>query len=233
MKRVAILQSNYIPWKGYFDIIHDVDLFIFYDDVQFTKNDWRNRNKIKGISGTQWLSIPVGTNLNRLICEVEIKDRFWQKNHWKTIMQFYQNAPYFSLYKDFFQHVYLGQEWNNLSELNQFMITHISTEFLGIKAEFKDSREYRVTGERLDRLITLLQNTKADTYISGPSARNYIAENRFHEERIKLIYKDYGNYLEYPQLYPPFYHNVSIIDLLFNTGSNAPYYIWGWRDTSR
>src|SRR5579863_10162725 len=100
-EKVAILQSNYLPWKGYFDIINDVDLFIFYDDVQYTKNDWRNRNKIKTISGTQWLTVPTGTDLNRLICEVAIPNTFWAKKHWKTLLYSYQKSPYFARYHDF------------------------------------------------------------------------------------------------------------------------------------
>jgi len=230
MKTVAILQSNYLPWKGYFDIIHDVDLFIFYDDVQYTKNDWRNRNKVKGMSGSQWLTIPVGTDLKRLVCEVELKDSLqWAQKHWKTIQHLYQKTPYFHLYKDFFHEVY-HNKWTNLSQLNQFLIKHISTEFLGIKTEFIDSRSYKTTGEKLDRLIDLLQKVKADTYVTGPAARNYIDESRFEKTGIKLIYKNYAGYPEYPQLYPPFDHYVSIIDLLFNCGPDAPYYIWGWRE---
>src|ERR1700681_1938553 len=104
-KRVAILQSNYIPWKGYFDIIHDVDLFVFYDDVQYTKNDWRNRNKIKTPQGTQWITIPVGTNEHRLICEVEIRDTSWQKKHWKMLQQNYAKAPYFHVFEPFLDYV--------------------------------------------------------------------------------------------------------------------------------
>jgi len=98
MKTVAILQSNYIPWKGYFDVINDVDLFIFYDDVQYTKNDWRNRNKVKTANGTGWLSIPVGADKNRLICEVILNDNRWQEKHWKTLCQLYGKASYFSSY---------------------------------------------------------------------------------------------------------------------------------------
>lgn len=230
MKTVAILQSNYIPWKGYFDIIHDVDLFIFYDDVQYTKNDWRNRNKVKGMSGSQWLTIPVGTDLKKLVCEVELKDNLqWAQKHWKTIKQLYQKAPYFHLYEDFFHKVYLDK-WNSLTELNQFLIKHISTEFLGIKTDFIDSRDYNTTGERLDRLIDLLQKVKTDTYVTGPAGRNYIDDSRFDEAGINLIYKNYTGYPEYPQLYPPFDHYVSILDLLFNCGQDAPYYIWGWRE---
>ncbi len=103
MTTVAVIQSNYIPWKGYFDIIHDVDLFIFYDDVQYTKNDWRNRNRIKTANGLQWLTIPVGPQNDKLIHEIELQDQRWTKKHWSALCQAYARAPYLSDYYDFLQ----------------------------------------------------------------------------------------------------------------------------------
>ncbi|MBF0526932.1 MAG: WbqC family protein [Deltaproteobacteria bacterium] len=228
--KVAVLQSNYIPWKGYFDIIHDVEVFVFYDDVQFTKNDWRHRNKIKTPSGAQWISIPAGTNLNRLICEVELKDSGWQKKHWKTITQNYIKAPFFKDYREFFEEVYLGRSWGTLSELNQFLIKHIAAEFLGIKSVFKDSRDYQPEGKAGDRLLDLLVKLKTQIYVSGPSAQDYIDQGKFTAAGISLIYKDYSGFPEYSQCYSPFDHFVSIIDLLFNCGPDAPDYIWGRRE---
>lgn len=230
MSRVAINQSNYIPWKGYFDLIHDVDLFVFYDDVQFTKNDWRNRNRIKTNKGLNWLTIPVGRNINRLICEVKINDLKWAKKHWETICQFYSKSPHFKKYKDFFEFVYLEKKWQYLSDLNQFLIKSISTDFLGIKAKFKDSRGYKLKGKGSDRVLNLLKIVGANIYVSGPSARSYIKNQNFNTAGIKIIYKDYTNYPEYPQQFSSFIHEVSILDLLFNTGVNSSYYIWGWRD---
>lgn len=231
MKKVAVIQSNYIPWKGYFDVIHDADIFIFYDDVQYTKNDWRNRNKLKSSDGASWITIPTGADLNRLICEAELQNNFWQMKHWKMINHLYSKAPYFKLYKDFFQYIYLDKTWKNLSELNQVLIQHISRDFLGIDTEFRDSRQYSLKGSQLDRLLNLLKQVNADLYISGPTAKVYIddREERFQEEGIVLQYKDYSGYPEYPQLYPPFEHSVSILDLLFNCGADAGYYIWEWR----
>jgi len=230
MKKVAIIQSSYIPWKGYFDIIHDVDLFIFYDDRQYTVRDWRNRNKIKTPDGTRWLTIPVGSDRNRLIYEVGIVDDSWQKNHWDTLKQYYSNASYFKEYKDFFEHVYLEMKWGNLSELNQYLVKSISKDFLGIKTEFKDSREFNAQGFRLDRMLDLLDKANASFYLSGPLAKDYIIEERFVEKGIELQYKDYSGYPEYPQLFPPFEHAVTILDLLFNCGPNTPHYIWEWRE---
>jgi hypothetical protein len=230
MKKVAIIQSNYIPWKGYFDIIHDVDLFILDDNLQYTKHDWRNRNKIKTPNGLQWLTIPVGKNEDRLICEVEIKDTFWAKKHWRQIKYCYSGAPYFKTFESFFRYIYLDTVWENLSKLNHFLIKTIASDFLGIETEFKDSRELNATGVKLDGLMNQLLELEADLYVSGPSAQSYIDEQRFLDSGIELVYKDYSGYPEYPQRFPPFVHQVSIIDVLFNCGPEAPYYIWGWRE---
>ncbi len=230
MKRVAAIQSNYMPWKGYFDIIHDVDQFIFYDDVQYTKNDWRNRNKIKTRQGLQWLTIPVGSHNDKLICDVEIVDPFWAKKHWETIKQSYSKAPFFNHYKEFLEDFYLRTKWTNLSELNQYLIKTISKDFLGLDIDFKDSREFHPVGQKLDRLVDLLVKAGADLYVSGPAAKSYIEEDRFKEAGIKLVYKEYSGYPEYPQLFPPFEHTVSILDVLFNCGPESPYYVWGWRN---
>jgi hypothetical protein len=230
MKKVAVIQSNYIPWKGYFDIINDVDLFIFYDDVQYTNRDWRNRNIIKTFDGLHWLTIPVGSQKQKLIYEVEPVNNHWAKEHWKTIRHFYAKAPYFDLYRDFFESFYTETRWDNLSTLNQYLIKTISFDFLAIKTEFKDSREYCLSGTKQDRLIDLLQQVGATLYLSGPSAKDYINEQVFIDTGIDLVYKDYSGYPEYPQLVNEFEHKVSIIDLLFNCGPEASDYIWGWRE---
>ncbi|WP_339274830.1 WbqC family protein [Paenibacillus sp. FSL W8-0426] len=230
MNRTAVLQSNYIPWKGYFDIINDVDTFIFYDDVQYTKNDWRNRNKVKSATGAQWLTIPVNNSNDSLICEVLLPNSNWNVKHFKTISALYSKAPYFKIYKDFLEHVYLERKWCSLSELNQYLIQYISKELLGISTTFKDSREFNSEGKKLDRLLDLLHKSGTDLYVSGPAAKDYIDDGRFEEEGIKLVYKDYKHYPEYNQFHPPFDHYVTIFDLLFHTGPDASYYIWGWRE---
>jgi len=230
MKKIVILQSNYIPWKGYFDLIHDADLFVFYDDLQYTKNDWRNRNKIKTSQGIQWLTIPVGTNANRLICEVELIDHFWQQKHWETIRQQYGKCHGFAMYRSFFEDIYLGKSWTNLSQLNQHLIQGISRELLGMRTDFADSSQYQAEGQRLDRLVDLVARTGATQYISGPAAKEYIEPGRFAEMGVELVWKDYSGYPAYSQRYPPFDHGVTILDLLFNAGIDAPWYIWGWRN---
>ncbi|WP_201316268.1 WbqC family protein [Dyella sp. EPa41] len=227
--RAAIVQSSYIPWKGYFDLIHAVDTFIFFDDVQFTTRDWRTRNRIKAANGPQWLTIPVGNRTDQLIHEVEIKEASWQRKHWASIRHNYGKAPFFKDYEAFFAGVYLEHKWPSLSEFNQYLVRHIATEFLGITTEFRDSREFQATGKRQDRLISLLQLAGASHYVSGPSARSYIDPKQFEAADIELSYHDYPEYPAYPQLYPPFEPAVSILDLLFNTGPQARHFIWGWR----
>lgn len=227
--RVAIIQSSYIPWKGYFDLIHAVDTFIFLDDVQFTTRDWRTRNRIKTPNGPQWLNIPVGNRTDQLIHEVEIKDASWQRKHWASIRHSYGKAPFFKDYEAFFASVYLDRTWSSLSQLNQYLIRQIATEFLGIRTVFRDSREFQATGKRQDRLISLLPLAGATHYVSGPSARSYIDPRQFEAAGIELSYHDYPDYPVYPQLYPPFEPAVSILDLLFNTGPQASHFVWGWR----
>jgi len=228
MTRLVILQSSYIPWKGYFDLIHDADLFVFYDDVQFTKNDWRNRNRIKTSQGSQWLSVPVGARIDRKICEVDIASSNWQSKHLSSLKLNYCKSPFFDRYSFLLEELYLQKKWKSLSELNQYA-TRVIANVLGIKTELVDSSVFESNGAKLDRLLSLIKQAGADTYISGPSARAYIDEKRFVQEGIKLIWKDYSGYPEYPQRFPPFEHSVCVLDLLFNVGPEAPRYIWGWR----
>ena len=228
-RRVAVLQSNYIPWKGYFDIIHDVDLFVFYDDNQYTPRDWRNRNRIKTAGGPQWLSVPVGDERSRLIHDVRISSPDWQAKHFESLRQNYSKCTHFERYRAWLEDVYLGQKWVSLSELNHATIQHVAREFLGIRTAFADSREFAAQGFKLDKMIDLVVKTGAATYLSGPAAKDYIEPERFAHAGIALEWKDYSGYPEYPQRFPPFEHGVSVLDLLFQTGPVAPWYIWGWR----
>jgi hypothetical protein len=229
-RRVAIIQSNYVPWKGYFDIIHDADVFVFYDDVQFTKNDWRNRNQIKTSRGLEWLTIPVGKDENRLINQVRLPtDNSWSKQHWRIIEEHYSSAPYFRHYGPWLSDVLLHQHWKTLSALNQRLIHTIAVDFLGVKTTFVRSDDYALSGHKQDRLLDLLGTLGGTTYLSGPSAKSYLDPIRFAKANINLVWKDYGGYPEYVQSHPPFEHAVSILDLLFCAGPSAAHYIWGWR----
>jgi hypothetical protein len=226
MKRVAILQSNYIPWKGYFDLIGAVDEFILYDDMQFTKNDWRNRNRIKTPRGVEWLSIPVGTDLGRRIRDVELPGRHWQEKHWKTLEANYRRAAHFDAVAARFEPIYRGRLHGTLSSLNRELIEAVCG-YLGIATRITNSWDYRLGEGRSDRLADLCAQAGAVEYWSGPSARDYIEEEAFRARGIALRWFDYGGYPPYPQLWGGFEHAVSILDLLFNCGPDAPRYMKG------
>lgn len=225
-KKVAIVQSNYIPWKGYFDLINSVDEFILYDDMQYTRRDWRNRNKIKTSRGLIWLTIPVQVKGKyfQKIKDTLIQDLDWNKNHWKSIIQNYSRANYFHEYKEFFEELYLNSKDNYLSQINYKFLSSIC-KILGIKTKFSWSMDYQIVEGKTERLVALCKQAKATEYLSGPAAKSYMDENLFKQEGIKLNYIDYSEYPEYDQLSPPFEHGVSIIDLIFNEGPNFSQYM--------
>jgi hypothetical protein len=225
-KRVAIVQSNYIPWRGYFDLISQVDEFILFDDAQYTRRDWRNRNKIKTPNGSIWLTIPVEAKgkRNQKTKDTVISDPGWNRNHWKSIVYNYSKAKYFSRYKELFEELYLGCNERLLSLANYKFLTAIC-ELLGIEAKLMWSSEYRLIAGKTERLIDLCRQAGANEYLSGPTARGYIDEELFRSEGIALRYMDYSGYSEYEQLYPPFEPKVSIIDLIFNEGPGARKYL--------
>lgn len=220
MKKVAILQSNYIPWKGYFDIIAAVDEFIFYDDMQFTNRDWRSRNKIKTPSGLQWLTVPVGKDTNRRIRDVIIPDNRWQKKHWRTLQANYRRAPYFQEIADWLAPLYLDVNYENLSELNRKLIASVCN-YLEIQTKVSNSWDYQLIQGKTERLVDLCKQAGGTEYISGPAAKDYIEDRYFDEAGIKLSWFNYSGYPEYPQLWGEFVHDVSILDLLFNCGKDA------------
>ena len=220
MKKIAILQSNYIPWKGYFDMIAAVDEFILYDEMQFTKNDWRNRNQIKTPQGIQWLTVPVGQNINRRIRDVEITSSNWQIKHWKTLESNYRSAPYFSELATIFEPIYSQYQHTNLSALNRLLIETICN-YLQITTKISNVWDYQLIEGKTERLVDLCQQAGGTEYISGPSARNYVDETLFAEQTIKLRWFDYSGYPEYPQRWGDFVHGVTILDLLFNCGKDS------------
>lgn len=227
--RVAILQSSYIPWKGFFDIINDVDTFVFFDDVQYTSRDWRSRNRVISNGSPIWLSIPAGSDTKRLINEVKLADPGWQRKHWTTIRQAYAKSPFFKNYAAQLEDIYLGRNWESLSEFNQHMI-RVLTEILGINTRFIDATSLSAEGAKTERLINVCRKVGGTHYLSGPAARDYIEPELFEQANIELEYKDYSGYPQYSQASETFEHAVSVLDLLFNTGTSAPDFIWGWRD---
>ena len=217
MKKVAISQSNYIPWKGYFDLINKVDEFILYDDAQFTRRDWRNRNKIKTLNGLQWLTIPVDVKGKyfQKIKETKISDKNWGMKHWQQIKQNYSKARYFKKYKDMFAELYLNCNEEYLSKINYKFIITIN-QILGIKTKIKFSDEFEICGNQTEKLLNICKQCEANIYISGPAAKNYFDEQLAKKNNIQVQWMNYSNYDEYEQLFPPFEHGVSILDLIFN-----------------
>jgi hypothetical protein len=220
MCTVAILQSNYIPWKGYFDLIAAADVFVIYDEVQYTKNDWRNRNLIKTPNGQQWLTIPVRqVTLDQRICDTRISDPSWSRKHIGALQANYARAPYFDRYKmAIFEELVRSREL--LTEINVGMIRTLC-ELLGITTKIMDSRELDVVGDRNSRLLDACKKLGATHYLSGPAAQGYLDLALFEEGGIEVNWMDYSGYAEYNQLFPPFVHGVSVLDLLFNAGPEA------------
>jgi hypothetical protein len=225
-KRVAIIQSSYIPWKGYFDIINSVDEFIFLDDVQFTKRDWRSRNKIKTPQGLAWLTIPVITRgLFHQSIDSTVIAEAWARKHWMSLRSNYAKAAYFeevgSVIKGLYDEV---ADEKLLSKVNRRLISGICS-ILGISTRFSLSGSYASTATKTDRLLLLCQAAAATHYLSGPAAAAYMETDKFTAAGISVSYADYSGYPEYKQLHGPFEHGVTILDLLFNTGPNARSYM--------
>ena len=221
MKTASVIQSNYIPWIGYFAMINDSDLFVLYEDVQYTKNDWRNRNLIKTPNGLEWLTIPVNQkNLEQKINETCVSQNNWNKKHWNTLVGNYSKAPFFKRYSEEFKDLFLGIETDNLSENNLIFIKKINSLF-EINTEIIDSQSLQLIGDKNERLIEAVKKLNGTHYISGPAAKSYLNIEAFEKEEIHVEWMDYSNYPEYPQMFSPFKHNVTILDLLFNVGPDA------------
>ncbi|SDC22359.1 WbqC-like protein family protein [Cupriavidus sp. YR651] len=227
MKKLAIVQSNYIPWKGYFDMIASVDEFVLYDSVQYTKNDWRNRNRIKTAQGLRWLTVPVktGGRFGQTIAETQIDDAHWARAHWQVLLQNYRQAPCFRQIAPRLESFYCElSSQTHLSGLNRSMLGWCCAE-LGINTRLTDSTEYELIGDRSERLVEICAQANATEYVSGPAARDYLDVAQFERRGIKVTWFDYSGYQPYPQLWGEFEHAVSVLDLIFNCGQDAPRYL--------
>ena len=222
--KVGIIQSNFLPWRGYFDFIREVDLFILHDDLQYTKGDWRNRNKIKTPNGAQWITVPVHYHqTDQFIEETTIDDsKPWARSILNKIKNSYLKAsffePYFSELDDL-----LLEPAASISDLNLRLIKWACSH-LEIETSITFSRQYHPQGAKTERLIGILKQVNATTYLSGPAAQAYLEPELFEQAGIRLEYKVY-DYPEYEQLYPPFEPAVSVIDLLFMTGKESKNYL--------
>jgi len=226
MKRIAIVQSNYIPWKGYFDLINAVDEFVLYDDMQYTRRDWRNRNKLKTPQGLKWITIPVDNKgkYYQKINETVVSDHDWATNHWKTVKQLYSKAEFFVNYEDIFSDLYLSCNDLHLSKINFRFISAINS-ILGIKTKISWSSDYVLEEGRTEKILGICRQAEADVYVSGPSAKTYFDVSLANNYGIHVEWMDYSGYPVYRQLYPPFDHGVSILDLIFNEGPSAMSFI--------
>ena len=221
-KRIAIVQSSYIPWKGYFDLIGSVDEFVLLDDAQFTRRDWRNRNRIKTANGLKWLTIPVEMKgkYDQAIRDTRVSDPSWREKHWKSLYHAYSKAPCFAEFAGYIEDVYQNASDALLSNVNHRFLTAIC-HILGIDTKITWSTDYGAMGQKSERLLGICERAGASEYLSGPSAQAYLDVSLFEEAGIDIIWMGYDRYPEYDQLNPPFEHGVTILDLIFHTGERA------------
>jgi arginyl-tRNA synthetase len=217
---VAIHQPQYLPWLGYFDKIDRSDVFVFLDNVQFKKNEWQNRNKIKTSEKWQWITVPVIHKFGQEISEVKINNTVtWGKKHLNTIITNYSKAPFFKEHVEFFEKTF-AREWQYLVDINIHVIQYL-TEALGISyKKFVRASEYALSEEPTERLTDICKEMGGDVYLSGKDGANYLDLDKFENEGIQVIFQDY-KHPQYPQLYGDFEPYLSVIDLLFNCGPES------------
>jgi hypothetical protein len=225
-KRVAIVQSNYVPWRGYFDLIASVDEFILLDDVQYTRRDWRNRNRIKTPEGPRWLTIPVKVRgrYTQSIRETEVADPAWAERHWRILEQSYRGSRGFDDAGPFVEGLYAEAPREYLSHVNRRFLEGICAR-LGIETPLTDSLDYGPEGVKSERLIDLCRNAGASEYVSGPAAKAYLDEREFEAAGIRVSWFEYGPYPDYEQVHPPFDPKLSVLDVLLCTGDDATRYV--------
>lgn len=219
--RIVILQPGYIPWLGFFDQMYQSDIFVIYDDVQYDKHGWRNRNRIKTSQGAMWLTVPVLTKGQEKPVNKEIKidnNGNWRKKHLQSIVQNYSKTPYFNDYFYDLEKIIL-KDTDFLLDLNMRMISFLS-EKLHINKKIIFSSDLGIEGEATDRLINICRHLNAAEYLTGDAAKNYLKERLFLENNIKLVYHNYRHPV-YKQQYEDFIPYLSVIDLLFNHGEES------------
>ncbi|MCE9634849.1 MAG: WbqC family protein [Planctomycetes bacterium] len=228
-KTCVVLQPSYIPWRGYFHQVYLADAFVFYDDVQYDKNGWRNRNMLKGANGLHWLSVPVSLPTGSLATEirhVNIDHRQpWASKHWKSIVADYGRTRWFGMLESVMR-PRIESNPERLADLTIPLVMDIAAA-LGIRhTQFMRSSEMGIGGGRTERLAAICRSVGADRYVSGPSARSYLDEACMRDAGIEVAWMEY-EYPEYPQVHGAFAGNVSVIDLIANAGSESGAYIWG------
>lgn len=228
MTTAVILQSAYLPWKGYFHLIQKADYFVFLESVQYTSRDWRNRNKIMTDKGTRWLTVPVHGSQSLKLKDVktDIKQD-WAKKHLEQIRWYYQKSPHFDEVFSILEKNLNSQHKRSISDLNKKLIKDIAC-YLDLKTQFFDDYEFGECEGKNERLIHILKSLKANTYLTGPKALGYLDISLFEKEGIQVEVMDYPEYPEYEHLFGSFDHQVSIIDLLFHHGQDSGRYIWSF-----
>ena len=226
--RLVVIQSNYIPWRGYFDLLSKADAFVVYDSVQYTKNDWRNRNKLVNSSGASWLTIPVETagRFGQTIYSATVADGRWAAKHWRTASQMLGRCPYFDMFEAEWHLEYQkSSSKRSLSEINVGFIRLIAHQ-LGAATEIVLDEEIgNLVGSPTERLVLLSQRLGATSYLTGPAALSYLELDRFRESNVAVDVIDYSLYRAYPQRSSTFEPAVSILDLLANVGPEAMSYL--------
>jgi len=219
---IGILQPGYLPWLGFFEQMCRSDVFVIYDDVQYDKEGWRNRNRIKTANGIQWLTVPVLLKFSErpLVLNVRVNNKTnWRKKHLAAIRQNYSKAPFFKDYIGVFEEAY-GQDWECLVDIDMYFI-HTLAECLGIdNTKVVRSSTLGIQGDRIERLIKICKRFGADVFYEGTAGKNYIDERDFLARGVKVIFQDYLH-PTYRQLYGDFIPNLSVIDLLFNHGKES------------
>lgn len=219
MALICIRQPGYLPYTGFFKKIQSSDVFVLLDDVQFEKNDWDNRNKIRTSEGDMWLTVPVLHKFGEKLNEIKIsKNEDWNKKHLKAIQINYQKAPFFEKYWKDIKDI-IDQDWEKLIELNLALIQYFNSK-LKITNKMIKSSDLKINVQGSEKLLKICQILNADTYLSGELGKNYLKEEIFHDSDIKIIYEKFIH-PKYSQVYKPFIPNLSVIDLLFNEGDNA------------
>ena len=224
--KIIITQSNYIPWKGYFDAISACDYFVIYDDMQYTRRDWRNRNLIKTNNGLQWLTIPVEVKgkFSQKINETIIADKNWNSKHLKILNATYAKAACYNDVKDWVDNLYLDCNVSLLTKINRYFLEAIM-QYLDISVQIKRSEEYELDEERNMRLINICKQLNANNYFTGAAAKEYLDEAAFAANGIAVHYIDNSGYKPYQQLGSGFEHYVSMIDLIYNMGKQSRNYL--------
>jgi hypothetical protein len=230
---VAIHQPQYLPWLGYFDKMDQVDCFVLLDDVQFKKNEWQNRNRIKTAAGWQWLTVPVLHRFPQRIREVRINQTDpWSRKHLQALVSNYASAPFFDLHRPFFEEIY-AREWTLLLDLNLATIAYLA-EALGIRTKVVTASSLPVPAdmEATERLIAICQAVGATTYLSGVGGRGYLDLARFEETGIRVLFQAFQT-RPYPQCFGAFVPDLSIVDLMFNCNEHGVEILRQGREESR